>query len=156
MSLSGNQTCTAELEEDGKLSLRLRLPKALEYSYGKYLRIPDLQFAYGHIEILAALDQEQAISYRFKKDLKGWTVFVSTTLKKPNPISIEGNGAIGIDLNSDHIAYVETDASGNPIAKRTFSWVAYGKTRAQLKALTGGSSQRDCRKSNRNKKTSRY
>ena len=134
---SGNQTCTAELEEDGKLSLRLRLPKALEHSYGKYLRIPDLLFAYGHHEILAALDQEQAISYRFKKDLKGWTVFVSTTLKKPSPISIDGNGAIGIDLNADHIAYVETDASGNPIAKKIFSWVAYGKTRAQLKALTG-------------------
>lgn len=133
----GNQTCQAALEEDGTLSLRLRLPKALEQSHGKYLQTRGLLFAYGQQQIVAALHQEQAISYRFKKDVKGWTVFVSTTLKKANPISIEGHGVIGIDLNADHIAYVETDACGNPITKRVLSWVTYGKTKEQLKALTG-------------------
>ncbi len=136
---SGNQTCTAKLRDDGCLSLRLRLPDALVEKYGKYLEINNVSFAYGQEAILASLNNPdgQALSYRFKKDAKSWKVFVSTDLKKPDPISIEGNGMIGIDLNTDHIALVETDRFGNPIHRETIPWVSYGKTKGQLKALTG-------------------
>jgi IS605 OrfB family transposase len=136
---SGNQTCTATLQENGSLSLRLRLPTALEPKYGKYLNIDNVTFAYGQEAIIASLNdpEGQAISYRFKKDTIGWRVFASTSLEKATPISREGIGAIGIDLNADHIACVETDRFGNPIKTKTFSWVSYGKTREQLKAATG-------------------
>jgi IS605 OrfB family transposase len=134
---SGNQSCTATLQANGKISLRLRLPKKLEAVHGKYLLLKDLSFAYGHKEILLALSRKQAISYRFKKDHKSWRVFLSTAIKKENPASLGGNGAIGIDLNTDHIAYIETDRFGNPIDKKRFPWVSYGKTNGQLKALTG-------------------
>jgi IS605 OrfB family transposase len=135
----GNQTCTAGIQEDGRLTLRLRLPPAMVEKHGKYLEIRNVSFAYGHEAILASLanPEGQAISYRFKKDEKGFRVFVSTNLKKPDVASIEGNGVIGIDLNSNHIAYVETDRFGNPIQKQTLSWISYGKTRGQLKAITG-------------------
>jgi IS605 OrfB family transposase len=134
---SGNQSCVATLQADGKISLRLRLPKKLEAAHGKYLYLNDLFFSHGHNEILLALQQKQAISYRFKKDPKSWRVFVSTAIKKEKPLSLENNGVIGLDLNADHIAYVETDRFGNPIEKKRFSWVSYGKTKEQLKALTG-------------------
>jgi IS605 OrfB family transposase len=136
---SGNQTCTAQLQNNGKLSLRLRLPKALEEKHGKYIKIHDVNFVYGQGAILAALNPtaSQAISYRFKKDRKGWRVFASTALKKIETHSLEGNGAIGFDLNADHIAFVETDRFGNPISKKIFPWVSYGKSKAQLKAITG-------------------
>jgi hypothetical protein len=39
----GNQSCTAFLQEDGKLSLRLRLPDSL--GFGPYVIIPDVYFA---------------------------------------------------------------------------------------------------------------
>ena len=135
----GNQTCTAKVQDDGKLLLRLRLPEALIEKYGKYLEIQNVNFSYGMEPILASLNdsERQALSYRFKKDAKSWKVFVSTTLAKQEPISKEGNGAIGIDLNADHIAYMETDRFGNPVTKQTFPWISYGKTKGQLKAITG-------------------
>jgi hypothetical protein len=134
---AGNQTCTATIQEDGRLTLRLRLPQALKR--GKYLEIRDVSFAYGHEAILASLNhpEGQALSYRFKKDDKGFRVFVSTTLEKADLVSNEGRGAIGIDLNTDHIAYIETDRFGNPVHKKVIPWNSYGKTREQLKALTG-------------------
>lgn len=135
---SGNQTCTAYTKNE-KFCLRLRLPKALESRYGKHLEIENIAFAYGHEAILAGLNhpEGQALSYRFKKDEKGWRVFVSTALKKPEPISQEGCGVIGIDLNTDHVAYIETDRFGNPIERQRLPWNSYGKNRHQLKALTG-------------------
>lgn len=136
---AGNQTCTARIQADGKLCLRLRLPGALEEKYGKYLEMGNIAFAYGQEAILSSLNDPdgQALSYRFKKDEKGWRVFASTALQKVDIISKEENGVIGIDLNADHIAYVETDRFGNSIGKKTLSWNSYGKTKGQLKAITG-------------------
>jgi len=136
---AGNQTCTARIQDDGRLNLRLRLPEALVEKYGKYIEIEDVAFAHGHDVILANLQgtEARALSYRFKKDETSWKLFVSTALKKSDPISKEGNGVIGIDLNADHIAYVETDRFGNPIYRKTIPWVSYGKSKEQLKALTG-------------------
>jgi IS605 OrfB family transposase len=51
--------------------------------------------------------------------------------------SQEGIGAIGVDLNANHAACLETDRFGNPIGSKIFSWVSYGKTKGQLKAITG-------------------
>ena len=136
---SGNQTCTASLQTNGKLCLRLRLPKDLADKHGKYLHIADVEFAYGHQKILAASNhpEGQAISYRFKSDAKSWRVFASTALQKAECNSQEGIGAIGVDLNANHAACLETDRFGNPIGAKIFSWVSYGKTKGQLKAITG-------------------
>jgi IS605 OrfB family transposase len=136
---SGNQTCSIRLQSNEKFTMRLRLPKALEEKHGKYITISDVDFAYGHQTIIAALNHPdgQAISYRFKKDAKSWKVFASTALPEFVRISQEGIGAIGIDLNADHIACVETDRFGNPIKSQTLPWISYGKTKKQLKAITG-------------------
>jgi IS605 OrfB family transposase len=137
---AGNQTCTAIVQEEGRFTLRLRLPDALIKEIGtKYVEIENVSFKYGKEAILASLNNPdgQALSYRFKKDHKGWIVFVSTDLKRHELVSKEGNGVIGIDLNSDHIAYVETDRFGNPIKKEVIPWISHGKTRNQLKAATG-------------------
>jgi IS605 OrfB family transposase len=136
---SGNQTCTACLKENGSFSLRLRLPKALEQKYGKYLEIDNVTFAYGHAAILASLNdpEGQAISYRLKKDAKGWRVFASTSLEKTALSCRKETGVIGIDLNANHIACIETDRFGNPIKRKIFPWNSYGKTKGQLKAATG-------------------
>jgi IS605 OrfB family transposase len=135
---SGNQTCRASVK-DGRFFFRLRLPKAFEFKYGKYLELGHVMFAYGHNTLLEGLNNPagQALSYRFKKDKKGWRVFVSTALKKTETVSKKDYGAIGIDLNTDHIAYIETDRFGNPIKRERFPWVSYGKNKNQLKALTG-------------------
>ena len=152
---TGNQSCRALVQEDGRLTLHIRLPKALEQEHGKYFCIKDLYFAYGHEAILASLESceerkqlkkkgdtrykemGQALSYRFQKDHKGWRVFLSTSLAPVETITKEDYGAIGIDINADHIACVETDRYGNPIAQENFPWNTYGKSSKQVKALTG-------------------
>lgn len=151
---SGNQSCTATLEEDGSLTLRIRLPNALS-QYGKYLVLPLIRFAYGHEEILASLNAckerhllkqakdpgfkqvGQAISYRLLIDEKGIRLFATTSLALPKWNSDKRLGVIGIDINSDHLALVETDRHGNPIFKQTIPLTLYGKTKGQSLALIG-------------------
>ena len=50
----------------------------------------------------------QAISYRFKRDGKGWRVFVSTQMMDVPVVTDRRRGAIGVDLNADHLAVAET------------------------------------------------
>ncbi len=148
---AGNQSCSAIITEDQTLLLRIRLPNKLK-KYGKYLTIPNVQFAYGHEAILASLNScqqrkhaikpnkknfGQAICYRFKKDKKGWRVFVSTKLEKPKQITQENLGSIGIDINADHLAAIETDRFGNYLRKKTIPLHTYGKSKDQTLAIIG-------------------
>ena len=155
---SGNQTCTASIEEDNRLTLRIRLPNALHDKLGKYLLIPHLSFSYGHQEILTSLEDckqrqllsqagdpsyinhGQSLTYRFKHDEKGWRVFVSTSLPAPQWKTNKEMGVIGVDINTDHLALVETDRFGNPIYKKTVPLNLYGKTKEQSLALIGDAS----------------
>jgi IS605 OrfB family transposase len=146
---SGNQSCSAFFAEDRSLNLRLRLPHSLEEQHGKYATLPNIHFEYGHKEIVTALleckkrqelkntDFGQALSYRFKKDVKGWRVFVSIDLPKVCTITNPLLGAIGIDINNNHLAVVETDRFGNPIHKKTIPLSLYGKSSNQAKAIIG-------------------
>ena len=155
---SGCQLCVASIADDGSLTLRLRMPDCLAGLHGKYLVIPHVRFAYGHGQALAALassaeyaayrrqhgDQAarstslgQAISYRFKRDAKGWRVFATTELPEVAVTTDRRRGAIGVDLNADHLAVSETDASGNYVKAWRVPLVTYGKRHHQGEALIG-------------------
>ena len=155
---AGCQLCVANVADDGALTLRLRMPDSLAERHGKYLLIENVRFAYGHDQVLAALQSNaeyvgyqrqhgekearstnlgQAISYRFKRDGRGWRVFVSTNMMDVTVVTDRRRGAIGVDLNADHLAVAETDASGNcPNAWRV-PLVTYGKSAHQAEALIG-------------------
>ena len=133
----------ASIADDGSLTLRLRLPGCLAGQHGKYITIEGVSFAFGHEQVLADLDSNaeyaryrrehgekaalasglgQAISYRFKRDGKGWRVFATTKVTEAPVITDKGRGAIGVDLNADHLAVCETDASGNYINVFSVRW----------------------------------
>ena len=143
---------------DGSLTLRLRLPDYLAPRHGKYLTIQGVRFAYGHEQVLAALESNaeyaryrrkhgekaargtslgQAISYRFKRDAKGWRVFATTEMMDVPVVTDKRRGAVGVDLNVDHLAVAETDASGNPVHAFRVPLVTYGKSRHQAEAIIG-------------------
>ena len=145
---AGCQLCVASVADDGTLTLRLRLPDCLANQHDKYLVIPGVRFAYGHEQVLAVLgsnadyaayrrqhgeraaratDLGQAISYRFKRDGKGWRVFVSTRMMDVPVVTDRKRGTIGVDLNADHLAVAETDASGNWLCSWRVPLVTYGK-----------------------------
>ena len=52
---AGCQLCVATVADDGTLMLRLRMPDCLADQHGKYLIIKGVRFAYGHEQVLAAL-----------------------------------------------------------------------------------------------------
>ena len=132
----GCQGCVATRQADGSLNLKLRLPDAIA-TEGKYLSLSGLQFAYGQYEILAALANGTAISYRFVRDQKSWRVMVSTSVKAPQIVSKRVLGAIGIDINGDHLAVAEVDRYGNYVRGQKVSCLTYGKTKDQSKAQVG-------------------
>ena len=136
----------------------MRLPDCLAGQHGKYLTIRGVRFAYGQEQVLAALDSNaayarrrrehgekvarattlgQAISYRFKRDGKGWRVFVSTQMMDMPVVTDRKRGTIGVDLNADHLAVAETDASGNYLNAWRVPLVTYGKSQRQSEALIG-------------------
>ena len=149
---SGCQLCVASIADDGSLTLRLRLRlrlrDCLAEQHGNYLVIEGVRFAYGHEQVLAGLQSNaeyaahrrehgdkaaratalgQAISYRFKRDAKGWRVFATAELPEVELTTDRRRGAIGVDLNADHLAVAETDASGNCINAWRVPLVTYGK-----------------------------
>ena len=155
---AGCQLCVASVDDDGSLTLRLRLPDCLAGEQGKYLVIPGIRFKYGHEQVLAALESNaeyagyrrehgekaaratslgQAISYRFKRDDKGWRVFATTRMMDVPVVTDQRRGAIGVDLNADHLAVSETDGDGNWLKSWRAPLVTYGKSQLQAQALIG-------------------
>ena len=155
---AGCQLCVATVADDGTLTLRLRMPDCLANQHGKYLVIEGVRFAYGHEQVLAALHSNadyaayrrehgekaaratnlgQAISYRFKRDGKGWRVFVSTRMMDVPVVTDRKRGTIGVDLNADHLAVAETNGSGNYVNAWQVPLVTYGKSTHQAEALIG-------------------
>ena len=152
------QLCVATVADDGTLTLRLRLPDCPVSQHGKYLTVEGVRFAYGHEQLLAALDSNaeytrrrrehgekaarasglgQAISYRFKRDGKGWRVFATTGMMDVPLVTDQKRGVIGVDLNADHLAVAGTDASGNCVDAWRVPLVTYGKSRHQAEAIIG-------------------
>ncbi len=155
---SGCQLCVATVANDGSLTLRVRMPDYLADEHGKYITVENVRFAYGHERVLAALQSNadyrkyrrehgekaaratelgQAISYRFKRDARGWRVFVTTNVEKAPVVTDRKLGAIGVDLNADHLAVTETDRSGNFLNAFSVPLVTYGKSSHQAEALIG-------------------
>ena len=155
---AGCQLCVATVADDGSLALRLRLPDSLAEEEGKYLVITGVRFKYGHEQVLAALESNaeyaafrrkhgekaarqsglgQAVSYRFKRDGKGWRVFVTTDMAQAPVVTDRARGAIGVDLNADHLAVSETNADGNWLRSWRVPLVTYGKSQHQAEALIG-------------------
>ena len=135
---SGCQLCVATVRDDGKVDLRLRLPDGLPDRHGKYLVIEGIHFNHGHAQVLAALHGDvQAVSYRFKRDQKGWRVFASVQHQLVPVVTQRRLGAIGVDVNVDHLAASETDFSGNWLRSWSVPLVTYGKSDRQAEALVG-------------------
>ena len=155
---AGCQLCVVAVAHDGSLTLRLRMPDCLAEQYGKYVTVKDVRFAYGHEHIVAALQSNaeykthrrqhgersaresglgQAISYRFKRDRRDWRVFATTDIAKAPVVTDRRLGAIGVDLNADHLAVTETDRSGNFVNAFSVSLVTYGKSAHQAEAIIG-------------------
>ena len=64
-------------------------------------------------------------------------MFVTTKVVKTPAVTDRKLGAIGVDLNADHLAVTETDRSGNYVNAFSVPLVTYGKSTHQAEALIG-------------------
>ena len=121
----------ASVNDDGTLTLRLRMPDGLAGRHGKYLVVPNVRFAYWtragaggvgeqctstrpyrreHGEKAArATALGQAISYRFKRDSKGLAGIRHHGIAGGGGYDRPAAWSIGVDLNADHLAVAETN-----------------------------------------------
>jgi IS605 OrfB family transposase len=158
---AGCQGCVARVQEDGSFLLDVRLPG----DNGERVTIGPLRFPYGEEKLRTALslhaglskaslpkitklskagkpysrvvypDNLSALSWRFRRDEKGWRVLVS--FKEPQtPVTTDAKaGVLAVDLNADHLAWAELDRFGNPVETGSISCVTYGKTTEQASAI---------------------
>ena len=75
--------------------------------------------------------------FLFKRDGKGWRVFATTGMMDVPVVTGGARGAIGVDLNADHLAVCETDASGNCVYAFSVPLGTYGKSQRQAEAIIG-------------------
>ena len=129
----GNGECQFDPEQS---ELRLRLPHALEGRFGRHLAIP-VDF-YRERDLLESLARGRSISYRFhRREHGGWHV-LATTLRDPAPVVTRRElGAVGADLNADHIAVAELDRFGNLVGHRKLALDVHGLSTDQAEARVG-------------------
>ena len=130
---AGCQGCQMTHLDRGLFSVKLRLPNTEEDN--KFVSFHE-DFSYGVDAILVALASGKALSFRFQRDLKGWRMFVLTNVAGGPPIRLE-KGAVDVDLNEDHLAVTETDASCNPVSNSRIPLITYGCTTDQARDRIG-------------------
>jgi IS605 OrfB family transposase len=130
---NGNQNC--QLLSDGQL--KIRVPSCYESVYGKYYYISNVRFSYGAKDVDYALNNKQALTFRFVKKEGKWYVFCSFDLPEVPTISYRGNGMLGIDLNPSVIGWSYCDGEGNLKAKGQIPINVRDKRKNQTRAIIG-------------------
>ena len=64
-------------------------------------------------------------------------MFATTSMMDVPVVTDQSRGAVGVDLNADHLAVCETDASGNYVHAFSVPVVTYGKSQHQAEAIIG-------------------
>ena len=113
--------------------------KTLEYRSmtgwnGDRVCFPDVTFPYGQEWIETWLqEQKGAIAWEIVDCGTAWQIRCILTKEAEDMNGYYGDGAIGIDINYDHIAMTETDQSGNLLHHKVFHYDMKGKTSGQIK-----------------------
>ena len=99
---------------------------------GDYLRIP-VTFRYNILQILAAIEAGQSMSYRFFQREGQWRVQLITKCVSPVMVSDVKNGSLGVDLNPECIAIALVKPDGNPSKLITYDLATGQRTADQTR-----------------------
>lgn len=146
--------------DPAKNSLSLRMPYCLEETYGSRVVIENVTFRYGQEQLEDAIlnpieiwnEKTQSfqsifrpVSYRIlarkkKKADKEVIEYFCQAMFEERPVQVDSDkrlGAIGIDLNADHIAVCETDRFGNPVGGTSYAFTMPTRSSNQISAVFG-------------------
>ena len=97
---SGNYLLQLQVQENGLITAKIKIPDALLTTKDKYYYITDIDFHANHDDILYLLGhQDVPINHRLIKDEKGWSLHTTYKVVK-EPHSTEN--ILSIDVNKDH------------------------------------------------------
>ena len=140
---SGNQFVRVAVVADNSFDLEVRLPPALHHLADRRWTTPKgdslaavdlkgLRFRHGAAEIRAALAEGRPLSWRFLHDGTSWLAFVAVGREVAEQVGLDwSNGALGVDLNTDHIAMCHVSHDGNPLEAWRIPLVTYGLSDGQ-------------------------
>ena len=119
---AGNQLC--RLTSDGEL--KITVPICLLNEFGSHVSCDGVKFRYGQTFVDIALTPtghkrgnsyrngtEKAVTHRFVRKYAQWYLHTTVDLPDIPWMSHQKNGAIGVDLNVDSIAWAHCDNEGN-------------------------------------------
>ena len=133
----GNQNCQVVPQDDGSLIAHLTMPPALEKQFGKRQQF-SVPLRYYRDEVTAALlNGGSPFTYRFKRQNGAWYVFISFRLTKQEIVTWRTHGALGVDVNADHLAATLITADGNFRGSWTMPLPLRGKSTAQRNDIIG-------------------
>jgi len=130
---NGNQNC--QLLSNG--TLKIRVPKCYESLFGKYYLIENVSFPYGQKDVDYALNNPQALTFRFVRKEEKWYVFCTIDLPEVPTQTHQKNGMIGVDLNPSVIGWSYCDKEGNLKAQGQFKINIQDKNKNQTQAIIG-------------------
>ena len=137
----GNQLC--RLNSDGQL--KITVPPCLIKQFGSHVDCDGIKFRYGQEFIDIALTPtrhkrgqsyrngtEKAVTHRFVRRDDKWYLHTAVELPDIPWISHRNNGAIGIDLNADNVAWAYCDGEGNLSSHGQINFDLRGKSSGQI------------------------
>ena len=135
---SGNGFVRTTAREDGALDLEVRLPPAAaEHATrtvqvnGRTIPVLDLaevRFPHGAERIRAAILDGGPVTWRFKRDDRGWRAFVTFTREPETPVTASlGGGCLSVDVNHGHWAVARLSPTGDKLEIYTIPCVTYGR-----------------------------
>jgi IS605 OrfB family transposase len=141
---AGCQNC--QLTSDGRLAITI--PPCLIDKYKTHpnyqvinrtakIVMENVHFPYGQETINWALENKQALSYRFVHKKDKWYIFVTTEQIKVPYQSHRKNGAIGIDFNPNCVGWAYLDKEGNLQDKGQIRFNLADRSTAQTTATLG-------------------
>ena len=134
----GNRFVRALPRSDGAFDLEIRLPPVAAghatrtISHGgrtiPVLDLIDVAFPHGAERVRAAIQDGGAVTWRFKRDAKGWRAFVAFT-REPEPAKVTSfaGGCLSVDVNHGHWAVARLSPTGDKLETFAIPCVTYGR-----------------------------
>ena len=133
----GNQNCQLVPQVDDGFIAHLRVPPALEQQFGTHIQCP-LSLRYCQDDVLATITHGNApLSYRFKRKNGIWYVYITFRVQPVEKVTWRKQGALGVDVNADHLALTLITGDGNFKGKWTVPLPLRGKTTDQRNDIIG-------------------
>ena len=133
----GNQNCQLVPQDNGSFVAFLRMVPGLETEFGTYIQIP-VSIRFYHDEVLAAASNGSTpLTYRFKRKSGHWYVYISFRKQSTDIITSRSLGALGVDLNADHLAVTLVTGDGNYKQSWAMPLHQGGKTSDQRNDIIG-------------------